>query len=96
MEHLRVIRIDGDEFAIHESMTEKDIATLAALLLQLRAVQCLYTKDYDSKIYYVKQDGIAVSRGVAEAHTSEAEARTARDAANAAIDAAAAAAETVN
>ena len=91
MEHLRVIRIDGDEFAIHESMTEKDIATLAALLLQLRAIRCLYTKDYDAKVYYVTDDGIGVSRCVMDVYAGESAAKTARDAKNVEIDAAKAA-----
>lgn len=93
MKTTRFMKVDGKQFILPDSLTDKEIATLGAILLQLRTAQTIYCKNYEDKFTYINEENVIVSLGTCEPFMTEAEGRAARDARNAEIDAAKAAAE---
>lgn len=86
------VEIDGNTYALPTSLNAKEIATLGALLLQLKRVRNTWCDDYKN-MYFLTTDNITVKLGNTEIHPSETEAKTARDEYNAQLAAAKAAAE---
>lgn len=93
MKTTRYIKVDGKQFILPDSLTDKEVATLGAILLQLQTANTLYCKSYENTFTYINKQNVEVSLGTCEPFSTEAEARAAREARNAEIDAAKAAAE---
>jgi hypothetical protein len=89
------IEIDGTTYALPTSLNAKEIATLGALLLQLKRVRSTWCDDYKN-MYFLAAPNITVQLSSTEIHASETEAKEARDQHNAQLAAAKAAAETVD
>lgn len=81
------IEIDGNSYALPTSLSAKEIATLGALLLQLKKVRSTWCDDYKN-MYFLTADNIAVKLGSTEVHASETDAKEARDQYNAQLAAA--------
>jgi hypothetical protein len=88
MKTTRFMKLDGKQFILPESLTDKEVATLGALVLQLRVSHNVYSSDYETTYTFVSADNVSVSLGTCAPYPSEADARAARDARNAEIEAA--------
>lgn len=85
------IEIDGSTYALPTSLTAKEIATLGALLLQLKRVRSAWCDDYKNMHYLSAH--VQVQLGSTMIYASQAEATEAKDQYNAQLAAAKAAAE---
>lgn len=81
------IEIDGNSYAVPTNLSSKEIATLGALLLQLKKVRSTWCDDYKN-MYFLAADNITVKLGSTEIHASETDAKEARDGYNAQLAAA--------
>ena len=66
MKTTRYIKVDGKQFIVPESLTAKEVATLAAIVLQLRTASTLYCKNYDDRFTFISDENVVVSLGTCE------------------------------
>jgi hypothetical protein len=83
---INTIEIDNSTYALPTTLNAKEIATLGALLLQLKRVRSVWCEDYKNMHYLSAH--ITVQLGSTEIYASEAEAKETKDQYNAQLAAA--------
>jgi argonaute-like protein implicated in RNA metabolism and viral defense len=97
---INMVQINGAEYVLPQSATDKEIATLCSMLLSMRRIDNVYSSDYKTEFRYQESENLTIRLGSREIYQTEEAARAAREERNAEIkaetDAAAAAAATAN
>lgn len=102
MSKLRIsmVQINGAEYVLPQSATDKEVATLCSMLLSMRRIDSVYSSDYKTEFRYQENENLTIRLGSREIYQTEEAARAAREERNAEIkaetEAAAAAAATAN
>jgi len=79
--------INGVEYVIPGGMSDKDVTTLAAMLLRFRRVDEVYSSDYKTRFPYQEMEYVSVRLSERQLYVSEGVARQERDAHNATLPA---------
>jgi len=82
------VSINGAHYVMPVGMTDKEVASLCAMLLMLRPLDSVYSSDYKSDFHYQMLDNATIRLGSRSIYVTEEAARAARDARNVEIEAA--------
>jgi len=82
------VSINGAHYVMPVGMTDKEVASLCAMLLMLRPLDSVYSSDYKSDFNYQMLDNATIRLGSRSIYVTEEAARAARDARNVEIEAA--------
>ena len=80
------VSINGTQYVLPAGMSDKEVASLCAMLLMLRPLDSVYSSDYKSDFHYQLLDNATIRLGTRSIYVTEVAARSARDARNAALE----------
>jgi|GEM_PF-7107135 hypothetical protein len=76
------VNINGMSYSVPANMSDKELSTVCAMLLNFRPMSDVYSTDYKKTFHYVDEANVSVRLGSREVYSTEETAKAARDAYN--------------